>query len=85
VRGKFLARIREDGETLAVKCGDEQLEIWTQADPKAFFLTDHYRGYGTVLVRLSAVDPDALREVLVQAWRRVAPKRLAAAYDAARA
>jgi hypothetical protein len=82
VRGKFLARLREDGETLVVKCGDEALEMWMQADPKAFFLTDHYRGYGVVLVRLPAVGPGALRDVLVGSWRRLAPKRLVSAFDA---
>ena len=84
MRGKFLARLREDGETLVVKCGDEALEMWLQADPKTFFLTDHYRGYGSVLVRLAEVDAATLKDVLAQAWRRIAPKKLVAAFDAAR-
>jgi hypothetical protein len=82
VRGKLLARLREDGETLVVKCGDEALEMWLQADPEAFFLTDHYVGYGAVLIRLPAVREDALRDVVVQSWRRVVPKKLLAEYDA---
>jgi hypothetical protein len=85
VRGKFLARLREDGETLAVKCGDEERDFRMQADPETFFTTDHYRGYPTVLVRLATVTPTDLREVLEQAWRRSAPKRLIAAYDERRA
>ena len=84
VRGKFLARLREDGETLAVKCGDVERDLRIQADPKSFFTTDHYRGYPTVLVRLASVDPDALRDVLEAAWRRSAPKRLVAKYDEGR-
>jgi hypothetical protein len=52
-----------------------------QADPRTFFTTDHYRGYPTVLVRLTSVDPVDLRDVLEQAWRHSAPKRLIAAYD----
>ena len=79
VRGKFLARLREDGETLVVKCGHDERDLWMQADPKSFFTTDHYRGYPTVLVRLGSVDSAALREVIEQAWRRAAPKRLVAA------
>jgi hypothetical protein len=81
VRGKFLARLREDGETLVVKCGHDERDLWMQADPKSFFTTDHYRGYPTVLVRLGSVDPAALREVIEQAWRRAAPKRLVAERD----
>jgi hypothetical protein len=81
VRGKLLARLREDGETLVVKCGEEAVEMWLQADPKAFFLTDHYVGYGAVLVRLGAADPATLRDVVTESWHRLAPKRLVAEFD----
>ena len=84
VRGKFLARLWEDGRTLVVKCGDEERDFRMQADPKTFFTTDHYRGYPTVLVRLPGVRLADLRDVLEQAWRRSAPKRLIAAYDQGR-
>jgi len=82
VRGKFLARLRDDGETLVVKCGDDERDLRVQADPETFFTTDHYRGYPTVLVRLATVDSRALRGLLEVAWRRSAPKRLVATYDA---
>jgi len=81
VRGKFLARMKEDGETLVVKCGDDERDFRMQADPETFFITDHYRGYPTVLIRLARVRLGDLREVLAEAWRRNAPKRLIAAHD----
>lgn len=81
VKGKFMARVWEDGETLVVKCGDDERDIWMQIDPDTFFVTDHYRGYPAVLVRLPLVDPAALREVLEQAWRLNAPKKLVAERD----
>jgi hypothetical protein len=84
VRGKFLARLREDGATLVVKCGDDERDFRMQADPGTFFITDHYRGYPAVLVRLASVRPADLRDVLEQAWRRSAPKRLVAEYDRGR-
>lgn len=37
-----------------------------------------------MIVRLATVDPDQLRELLVDAWRLVAPKRLVRGYDAGR-
>jgi hypothetical protein len=83
VRGKFLARLWEDGETLVVKCGDDERDFRMQVDPETFFITDHYRGYPTVLVRLGRVRPTDLRQVLEEAWRRSAPKRLVAEYDQA--
>lgn len=84
VKKKFLARLKEDGDTLVVKVGDEERDILMAADPKTFFTTAHYAGYPTVLVRLSSVRAAVLRQVLEQAWRRIAPKRLLAQLDSAK-
>jgi len=81
VRGKFLARMGEDGETLVVKCGDDERDFRMKADPETFFITDHYRGYPTVLVRLTSVTTTELRDVLEQAWRLNAPRRLIKEYE----
>jgi hypothetical protein len=81
VRGKFLARLWEDGEILVVKCGDDERDFRMKADPETFFITEHYRGYPTVLVRLAHVREDDLQAVLEEAWRRQAPKRLVKEYD----
>jgi hypothetical protein len=81
VRGKFLARLWEDGETLVVKCGDDERDFRMKADPETFFVTEHYRGYPTVLVRLARVRQADLQAVLEEAWRRQAPKRLVKEYD----
>jgi hypothetical protein len=80
VRKKFLARLREDGETLVVKCGFDERDFRMQYDPETFFTTEHYRGYPTVLVRLTRVKAKDLRDVIAVAWKLVAPKRLLAEY-----
>jgi hypothetical protein len=36
VRGKFLARMKEDGETLVVKCGHDERDFRMQANPETF-------------------------------------------------
>lgn len=84
VRGKFFARLREDGESLVVKIDFDEREILMLADPQTFYITDHYRNYPAMLVRLSVVRPEVLSGLLEDAWRRTAPKRLVAAYDAPR-
>lgn len=81
VRKKFLARLREDGETIAVRVDYDERDFRMQGDPEAFFITEHYRRHPAVLVRMSAVQPDDLRNFLVHAWRGVAPKRLVAEYE----
>ena len=76
VKKRFLARLKEDGETLVVKVGDEERDILLAADPEVFFLTPHYFGYPTVLIRLPKIRKPLLAEVLQRAWRRLAPKGL---------
>ncbi len=42
---------------------DDRAELLA-ADPDVYYLTDHYVGYNGVLVRLSHVNPDVLRDLL---------------------
>jgi hypothetical protein len=51
-------------------------EALLQGQPEAFFTTPHYDGHAYVLVRLEAVDPAELQELLEEAWRVTAPPRL---------
>jgi len=46
---------------------DDERDFRMKADPETFFITDHYRGYPTVLVRLTSVTTTDLRDVLEQA------------------
>ena len=83
VRKKSMCRMKEDGETLVVRVLDlEDKEALLRAQPDVFFTTPHYDGYAYVLVRLAGVAPDQLRELIEDAWRIMAPKRLVAARDA---
>jgi hypothetical protein len=67
--GKLLARLREDGDSLVVGTTFEEREEMMAAEPDTYYITDHYLKYPWVLVRLSRVDPDALRDLLSRAWR----------------
>lgn len=78
VAGRFFFRLREDGESLAVRIDLDTREVLLEARPRAFFITDHYRGYPAVCVRLSAVRREELKALLEESWRQAAPKRLAA-------
>jgi hypothetical protein len=82
VKGRFLARLREDGETVAIRIPFEERDILLRSDPKVFLLTDHCQGHPAILVRLAEVQRFQLEEVLEQAWRARASKRVVSAYDA---
>jgi hypothetical protein len=85
VRKKSFCRMKEDGETLVVRVVDlEDKDALLRSDPEVFFTTPHYDGYAYVLIRLARVDAGQLTELIEDAWRLSAPKRLVAAYDAAR-
>jgi hypothetical protein len=82
LKGKLLAWLREDPEVLAVKVSPVNREYLLKAEPAIFFVTEHYREYPIVLVRLPRIGRRRLAEVLEEAWRQVAPKRMRSAYDA---
>jgi hypothetical protein len=81
VRGKFLGRLWEDGEVLVLRTDFDTQEMLLAADPATYFLTDHYRGYPAVLIRLRSVRAEELARLFEAAWRGRAPKRLVAERD----
>jgi hypothetical protein len=82
VRGKLIARLWEDGETLVLKVGFDAREMLMAANPETFYITDHYVGYPYVLVRLSQVGREQIEHLIEEAWRLNAPKRLVAEREA---
>ena len=68
VRGKLLACVpthhsAEPGSLMVRVDFDDRAELLAAA-PDVYYLTDHYLGYSAVLVRMSRVTPDALRDLL---------------------
>ncbi|MBC7843833.1 MAG: MmcQ/YjbR family DNA-binding protein [Gemmatimonadaceae bacterium] len=82
VKAKLFARMREDGTTLVLKVPFVVREHLLSSEPAAFYITDHYRNYPYILVRLGIVRRTQLRELMEEAWRQVAPPRLVAEFDA---
>jgi hypothetical protein len=84
VKGKFMCRLRTDPDALVVRVIDRaDAEALLLGRPDAYFSTPHYDGYPYVLVRLDVVPREELAELLEDAWRLRAPKRLIAAFDGA--
>jgi hypothetical protein len=67
--GKLFARWRPDIEALVVRVEREDRAEMMAADPETYFITDHYLDHPWVLVRLSRVHPDSLRDLLGGAWK----------------
>jgi hypothetical protein len=77
VDGKLLARLKEDGETLVLRMDFVNRDLLLRAETDLFFLTDHYLNYPSILLRLKEVTRKRMAELLEDAWRLVAPRRLA--------
>jgi hypothetical protein len=82
VRKKFLTRLHQARDSMVVKVESiDERDMLIEADPKVFHITEHYRNYPALLVRISAVKPDVLRAMFERNWREIAPKRLLQEYD----
>ena len=81
VRKKSFARLKEDGENIVLLCNLFERKFLLDDFPEVFHITDHYRDYPAVLVRLAAVSEEQLREAVESAWRTQAPRRVLEAYD----
>lgn len=83
VAGKGFCRIRTDPDALVIRVLDlGDREALLQGQPEVFFITPHYESWPYVLVRLETVDRSQLEELIEDAWRIKAPRRLVAEYDA---
>jgi hypothetical protein len=82
VKGKFMARLRSEAEGwLAIRCDFLARDMLLQAAPDVFHLTDHYRDYPAILVDLAKIEKAPLLDILEQAWRMSASKKLIKEYD----
>jgi hypothetical protein len=83
VRGKLFLRLLEDGETLVLRTDPYERDHLLSTSPAVFHVTSQIREHPWVFARLEEADPPRLRGLVQDAWRRVAPRRLVDAFDAA--
>jgi hypothetical protein len=73
VRGCFMAGLAThpsaESGTLVVRADAEDRAYLLADAPATYYLTDYYRRYPLVLVRLARVDREALRDLLTVSWR----------------
>ena len=89
VRGKMFAcvAINKSAEpnSMVVRMDMAQRDLLIEEDPATYYLTDHYVDYPCVLVRLSRVSPDSLRDLIRGAHKFVSSRlRNASARQAAK-
>ena len=78
VRGKMFMCVAShksaEPNTLVVMMDFLDRDALIEDDPGTYYLKDHYLSYPCILVRLSRVHPDALRDLVIGAHRFVGAK-----------
>ena len=82
VRDRIFLMASPDGKGASVKASLEAQEALVRSEPATFSVASYVGRYGWIAVDLGRVDPDEMRELVAEAWRMTAPKRLVVEFDA---
>lgn len=79
---KFFTRLRAEDNSIVLVVDDMHMrDMMLELDPRTYFITDHYKDYPSVLVRMERITQDELCAMLERRWRKIAPKKLVAAME----
>jgi hypothetical protein len=76
----FMA-MNDEATSVTVKASKEAQAALVGSEPETFSVPAYVGQHGWVAVRLDRVDPEELAELIDEAWRTTAPKRVVKAYD----
>ncbi len=63
---KFVGRVHDKEEAVALRVGSiEMRDVMLEAEPRLFYITDHYRPWPMLLARLAALDGRILKELVL--------------------
>ena len=66
IHDRFLAKTHHKEDAVTLQVGSmEMRDMMLEADPQLFYITDHYRKFPFVLIRLSALNKTVLKDMLV--------------------
>lgn len=82
---KMFASGKCGSDVMSVKATLEEQAELIAAEPGVYEKSAYTGRFGWVRVELAKVDRDELHDLVVDAWRRTAPKRVVKAWEAERA
>ena len=69
---EYLCRIHDKEEAVALRVGTiEMRDVMLEAEPKLFYITDHYKPWPGLLVRLSMLDTKTLKNLIAGRIRQL--------------
>jgi hypothetical protein len=81
VNNKMFASGAPDSPTMSMKATKEEQAELVAARPETFAVAPYVGRFGWIQVQLPRLDAEELRELLVEAWRQIAPRRLVRDFD----
>jgi hypothetical protein len=81
IRKKIFAMFAEGQREVWLKSTHDEQRALTHMAPDTFFVPPYVGPSGWVGVHIRTVDRDEMRELLTEAWRLTAPKRLVTSFD----
>ena len=85
IRNKIFVMFSDHERELWIKSTSDEQRALTSMDPDTFFVPPYVGPNGWIGVRIRTIDAGELRELVTEAWRLTAPKRLVQAFDEAEA
>lgn len=81
VRKRIFVMFAEGQREAWVKSTHDEQQALTSMDPDTFFVPPYVGPSGWIGVRFASVDRDEMRELITEAWRLTAPKRMVRVFD----
>jgi hypothetical protein len=81
VRAKIFTMFDESERRLWIKSVLDEQRALIAMDPEAFFVPSYVGSKGWVGVVIARAERDEVQELITEAWRMTAPRRLVAAFD----
>jgi hypothetical protein len=76
VAEKFLTRVHHKEDAVVLAIGSmEMRDVMLEAEPKLFYITDHYKNFPYLLARLSKLTKETLKDLLTARVKQIETKK----------
>jgi hypothetical protein len=73
--GRIFVNMSHEEDAISTRAPDDERDLLIRARPDVYFITPHYDGWESVLVRLAAVDDEELAGRIEDAYAFIDAKR----------
>ena len=75
VNEEYLTRIHDKEDAVVLRTGSmEMRDVMLEAEPRLFYITDHYKSFPVILARLAKLDRKTLKDLLTARVLRISEK-----------